>query len=218
MSDCKSRFISTDKFDKADINILKNIYYCISNTSVSNHETLKHYEQILKSQNISLNPVSEERTDLKNSNHTTKRQIEINNNIRREKEYRIRHLKIVLLIVFLLTLFPILSKVGLIPKQLSGLIIFICLVIIAIYIVFVFFIKDINRDKNNFAEFNFHKPDDSEIARSKTNLKMSDSDRAKCDSLAELNEDIDPSNFIVPKSFIVKTTTQASSDGSSTCT
>lgn len=219
MSDCQSRFSSEDDVSEInDINILKNIYYCISNTSISNHEMFKHYKNLLKTHKMSITPISEEKTELVNSNHTTKRQIEINNNIKRKNQYRIRHLKLAFLIICLLTLFPILSKVGVLPKPLCGLIIFICLIIIAIYLIFMFFIKDINRDKNNFAEFNFHKPDDSEIARSKTNLKMSESDKAKCDSLAELNEDIDPSNFIVPNSFIDKSGASSSTSKDSTQT
>lgn len=203
--------------NETDIDVIKNVYNCITNDAVKYHDLFENYDELLKLQNISANPRTEEHLKLKNSNHTTKRQIEINNNKRHRNQYRNRYLKYILLVVVLLTIFPILGKFDVIPKPVSALIIFICLVVIVIFIIFVFFIKDINRDINNFNEYNFHKPDDSQIARSRTNLKISDSDRAKCDSLAELNEDIDPSNFSVPDRFVQTSPVNMDSTDSSSC-
>jgi hypothetical protein len=199
------------------IKTLMDNYNCITSEAINNHILFEKYAEILKLQNITINPKKLEKLNLKHSNHTTKREIEINNNKRQNKQFRNRYLRFILLVIVLLTVFPILGKFDIIPKPISALIIFLCLVVIAIFIIFVFFIKDINRDINNFNEYNFHKPDDSQIALSRTNLKVSDSDRAKCDSLAELNEDIDPSNFSVPDKYKVTAPIGTSNTGVNSC-
>ena len=170
--------------------------------AINNYETKKNLKELLITQNKVLQDRKDEATKLTHSNSTTKRKIEINTNHKKFKNYRSTRLKYVFIVIAILTVFPILAKFKLLPKNIVMIILVVVLLLIAIYLFFAFYIQERNKDDNYFNERNFIKPTDHEIARSKTKLNLSNKDKERCESLAELGEDLDPANFIIPESVM----------------
>ena len=56
------------------------------------------------------------------------------------------------------------------------------------------YVKNLDRDDNDFNKFNFVKPTNEEIARSRIAASMSEKDKARCNALAEIEDDFDPSS------------------------
>ena len=130
-------------------------------------------------------------------NTTSKRNIEINYNYIKRREEKIKIFKYTFIAIVILSIIPLLSisKIGLIPKMLAFLIWMILMVIILIVVIFKMFIENRHRDDINFFEYNFEKPTNNEIARSKMQHELSKKDKDKCNALAELGDYLDPSNF-----------------------
>ena len=143
---------------------------------------------------------------LLNENTTSKREIEINYNFIKKKEEKIRIFKYSFIAIAIFSIIPLLSisKIGLIPKTLAFLIWLIVMVVILIIVIFKLFIENRHRDDINFFEYNFEKPSNNEIARSKMQHELSKKDKDKCNALAELGDYLDPKNFSFDKEEMEK--------------
>lgn len=133
--------------------------------------------------------------DIKNLNSTAKREIEININKSRKFANTNRVLMIVLILVALLIVFPILKTVKILDLQSSIIAWCSILLLVLCYMGYELYVKEINRDKLEFNRYNFAKPTDEEIAKSRALAQMSDKDKARCQAFAELEEELDVPNI-----------------------
>ena len=112
-------------------------------------------------------------SELQNLNETKKRKIEINLNTAKRIENQIKYLKIALIVIGLFLLFPVLSKLGLFSKKVALMLYSISLFILLIYLYVAIYVKDAHRDDIMFKEYNFQKPTDENVAKSKMLVEMS---------------------------------------------
>ena len=130
-----------------------------------------------------------ENTDI---GETNKRLVEIKLNKDKKTYYILNVLKICIIIIGCLIVIPILVKLKIVSKKI-GLIIFgVSILIIVCVILYFAYIKNYNRDVNNFSKFNFKNPDSTEIAKSKINVELSESDQARCQAFSEIQANFDP--------------------------
>ena len=129
--------------------------------------------------------------DLKNLNHTNKRQIEINVNKSRRMDNTNKILFIVMCVVFVMILFPILKKAKVI--SLGAALGCWCIVLLVLlgYMIYELYYKNRNRDALDFHRLNFVKPTDDQIARSRALATISDKDKARCQAYAEMEQELD---------------------------
>jgi len=140
-------------------------------------------EQLRKNNN-NINDRTDER-------ETNKRLVEIKLNKDRKTDYILNVLKISIIIIGCLVVIPILVKLKIL-KKIIGLGIFaVCLLVIVCVILYFAYFKNYNRDANNFSKFNFKNPDSKEIARSKINVDLSESDQARCQAFSEIQANFD---------------------------
>ena len=129
--------------------------------------------------------------DLKSLNETAKREIEINMNKSRKMRHTNKVLMYVMLIVGVLFILPVLNLAKILPMQAAiGLW---CLGLVGI-LAFIFYqlnIKNLNRDEHEFDRYNFMKPTDKEIAKSKALAQLSEKDKTRCQAFAELEAELD---------------------------
>ena len=121
-------------------------------------------------------------------------------NIIRKNEYIIKIFKIMLIVVVVLLLIPILSKVGTINKTTSIMIWGLFVFIILLVMLYLVYYKNISKDKNDYNKFNFINPNSQEVARSKLNVDLSETDQARCQAFAEV-QDIYDTNDIQASEF-----------------
>lgn len=133
--------------------------------------------------------------DIKNLNSTAKREIEINLNKSRKFANTNRVLMIVLVLVGFLVIFPIL-KAAKVMNLMSSIIGW-CVVLAAIlgYMFYELYVKEINRDNVDYKRYNFAKPTDEEIAKSRALAQMSDKDKSRCQAFAELEDELEVPNI-----------------------
>ena len=62
-------------------------------------------------------------------------------------------------------------------------------------ILYILYIKNYNREPNNFNKFSFINPTDDEVNKSKLNLEISDTDKARCQAFAESELEYDTSDI-----------------------
>jgi hypothetical protein len=189
-----------------DLVKIKDFYNFITNKKQILDTTKKKYNTIDKAYKNLLddNDLKKRRNDIT----TSRKQIEMDTYKRHVYRHRTGKLKIAALILLALFVIPIFAKFKLLPKPIALVIWSVIVLIMVVYIVIVFFVIDRNRDDINFKERNFVKPTDHEVARSKMMLELSKKDKDRCNALAELGDDLDPSNFNVPANYV---RTQASS-------
>lgn len=132
--------------------------------------------------------------DIKNLNSTAKREIEINLNKSRKFANTNRVLMIVLVLVGILIIFPILKAAKVIDLK-TGIIGW-CVVLVAVlgYMFYELYIKETKRDNVDYKRYNFAKPSDEEIAKSRALAQMSDKDKSRCQAFAELEEELEVPN------------------------
>lgn len=171
--------------------ILKGLYNNNTEVSISNFVDKTRLDNILKSQERIINDDGIILNNLKNTDNTMKRKMEINLNEFRKIQYNLKVIKQAIVFVAIILIFPALVKFGVLDKQMGLVIWFICLVVLLIYVLFMIIIKNNNRDDIDFREYNFVKPTDEEIARSRIAASMSSKDKAKCKALAEMDDDFD---------------------------
>ena len=194
-----------DELAQADVNerelgsrlwsSIKNLYEVSSLHTRSNFVDKKNLEKVLNQQKEKLDSDSVAISDLSELNSTSKRHIEINMNKYRKMEYQMSVLKYILFAVMALLIIPILTFMKVFDKKLGMGILAFLLVIIAIASYFFLYVKNVGRDNNDFKEFNFAKPTDEQVARSKMLSEMSNRDKARCQALAELEDDFDPASL-----------------------
>ena len=102
---------------------------------------------------------------------------------------------IVLILVALLIVFPILKTVKILDLQSSIIAWCSILLLVLCYMGYELYVKEINRDKLEFNRYNFAKPTDEEIAKSRALAQMSDKDKARCQAFAELEDELDVPNI-----------------------
>ena len=133
--------------------------------------------------------------DLKSLNETTKREVEINMFKTRKLQDTNKVLMIVLLTVGVLVIFPLLSKLGIIPVTISMGIWAVGLIGILGFMAYKLYFTDMNRDQLEYAKYNFNKPSDQEIAKSRAIAQMNDKDKARCQAFSELEDELDIPNI-----------------------
>ena len=143
--------------------------------------------------------------DIDNINMTSKRHIEINMNIIRKKEYIIKIFKIMLIVVVLLLLIPILSKVGGLSKTSALMIWGVFVFIILLVMLYLVYYKNVSKDKNDYNKFNFVNPNSQEVARSKLNVDLSETDQARCQAFADVQDIYDTNEINVSEFAEYKT-------------
>jgi hypothetical protein len=193
-----------DQYDKmTDENI--RLYRHLNSIRVTKQQ---NKEQLSKNSN-NIN----ENTDI---GETNKRLVEIKLNKDRKTDYILNVLKICIIIIGCLIVIPILVKLKIVPKKI-GLIIFgVSILIIVCVILYFAYIKNYNRDVNNFSKFNFKNPDSKEIARSKINVDLSESDQARCQAFSEIQANFDPDTIqLNMKDYLTKTDSDSGSCSSS---
>ena len=174
---------------------IKNLYEVNSLHTRSNFVDKKNLEKVISQQNEKLSEDSVSIGDLNELNSTSKRRIEINMNKYRKVENQLSVLKYILIAIMGLIIIPILTYANVMSKKTGMGVIVFALVIIGIVSYFFLYVKNVNRDNNNYKEFNFVKPSDEQVARSKMLSEMSNRDKARCQALSELEDDFDPASL-----------------------
>lgn len=150
---------------------------------------MKEQENIINDDGILLN-------NLQSIDNTMKRQMEINLNEFRKTQYNLTIIKQSIIFIAVILIIPALVKFKAIEKKIGLMIWCILLAVLLIYVIFMIIIKNSNRDDINFKEYNFVKPTDEEIARSRiAAASMSNEDKVKCQALANIEEDYDTDNI-----------------------
>ena len=157
------------------------------NDSVSIKREKKRKEKEIKDKQKKIN-------DLKSLNDTSKREVEINlNKIRRMRDTNFV-LMVVMIVIGCLIIIPIISKLGLVPKGIAIGIWAVALLILLGYMAYSLYFTDMNRDDLDYNKFNWKKPSDKEVALSKAKATLNDSDKARCQAFAELEEELEIPN------------------------
>lgn len=183
---CEIVYDSENTFEelKAEYNAItdenKKIYQRYKQIQMSTDNTK---EQLSKNDN-NINEFTDER-------ETNKRLVEIKLNKDRKTEYILNVLKISIIIIGCLIVLPILVKLKILKKTIGLVILAVCVLIIVCVILYFAYIKNYNRDAHNFSKFNFKNPDSKEIARSKINVDLSESDQARCQAFSEIKATVD---------------------------
>ena len=102
---------------------------------------------------------------------------------------------IVLLTVGVLVIFPLLSKLGLIPLTVGMGVWAVGLIGILGFMAYKLYFTDMNRDQLEYAKYNFNKPSDEEVAKSRAIAQMNDKDKARCQAFSELEDELDIPNI-----------------------
>lgn len=175
--------------------LLETMYKTGTFHSKSNYIDKHRLDNILKSQEIIITDDGILLNNLKNADNTSKRQMEININEFRKTEYNLGVIKQVVIFVAIMLLIPALVKFKVLDKKTGMVVWMVLLVVILIYAGFMIMVKNNNRDDIDFKQYNFVKPTDDEIARSRIAASMSSKDKARCKALAQMDDDFDPESI-----------------------
>lgn len=189
---------------------IKNLYDLNSLHTRSNFVDKKSLDKLVKQQNNKLDEDHVSISALNELNSTSKRLIEINMNKYRKMEYQMSVLKYILVAVMSLLIIPILTYANVIGKSSGMGVIVALLILIMVASYFFLYVKNVGRDNNDYKEFNFVKPDDEQVARSKMLSEMSNRDKARCQALAELEDDFDPASLNIDISQYMSPSSQGS--------
>lgn len=159
------------------------------------YEEYKREKEVLDFYNNQVSKNNNNIAEIKDENVTNKRLVEINTNKSRKINYILYMLKICLIVVGCLVVFPLLCKLGILDKMTSVIVWVICNIIILLVILYILYIKNYNREPNNFNKFSFINPTDDEVNKSKLNLEISDTDKARCQAFAESELEYDTSDI-----------------------
>ena len=192
-------------------NMLTSMYDIGTLDSKSNYVDLQRLGNLLKSQEMIIDQDGILLNSLQRMDSTKKRQVEMNIYERRKVEYQVNVFKYIVIAIGVALLFPALVKFNVLDKN-TGMVIWgLFMIVVLIYAVFMLYVKNLNRDDIDFNKYNFVKPTDEEVARSRLANAMSDKDKAKCNALAEIEDDFDPA------SVNIDITPYISNDGEAQC-
>ena len=170
---------------------LKQKYNDITNENIRLFNYLKSIRLTKEQNDYQLSKNSNNINEITDTRETNKRLVQIKMNKDRKTDYIFKVLKVCIIIIGCLVIIPILVKLNVLSKN-TGLGIFLAsVIIIVLAILYCVYIKNYNRDANDFNKFNFNNPDTQEIARSKINVDLSESDQARCQAFAEIESDYD---------------------------
>ena len=176
-------------------NLLVSMYNSGTLNSKSNFVDKQRLDNIIKSQELIITDDGILLNNLKNVDNTSKRQMEININEFRKVEYNLGVIKQAVVFVAIMLLIPALVKFNVLDKKTGMVIWMVLLVVILVYVCFMIMVKNNNRDDIDFKQYNFVKPTDDEIARSRIEASMSSKDKARCKALAQMDDDFDPESI-----------------------
>ena len=176
-------------------NLLKNFYENNTLTTIDKYReresSTSEHKQVVKQLNEKKDIVE----SLKALNETTKREIEISMYKTNKLKDTNKVLMIVLIVVGVLIVFPLLSKLGVLPMTLGIGIWILALVGLLGFMTYKLYFTEMNRDQLEYAKYNFNKPTDEEIAKSRAIAQMSDKDKARCQAFSELEDELDIPNI-----------------------
>jgi hypothetical protein len=176
----------------ADFQELEEYYNEDTNENIRLFDHLKSIRLTKEQNEYQLKKNRNNINEITDTRETNKRLVEIKLNKDRKTEFIFKVLKVCIIIIGCLIIIPILVKLNILSKT-TGLGIFaICVIVIILVILYVVSIKNYNRDANDFNKFNFNNPNSKEIARSKLNVDLSESDQARCQAFSEIEADYNP--------------------------
>jgi len=186
---------TTTTLSKPDFETLINNYNANTVNIILKYKDYKRQKEVLDFYNNQVSKNHNNLVEIKDENVTNKRLVEINTNKSRKINYILYMLKICLIVVACLVVFPLLCKLGILDKMTSVIVWVICNIIILLVILYILYIKNYNREPNNFNKFSFINPTDDEVNKSKLNLEISDTDKARCQAFAESELEYDTSDI-----------------------
>ena len=176
-------------------NLMKNMYELNTLHTRSNYADKKRLDDVLENQEKLIQKDQTVIDDLRHLNETNKREIEIEMYKTRKSRNMNKILKYALIAIVFIVLFPLLTKFKVVGKALGiGLW---CggLLLLLGYMFYMLYVKEINRDDLEFNRYNFKKPSDEEVARSRALAAMSEKDKSRCQALAEMEDDFNVGNI-----------------------
>jgi len=176
---------------------IKKHYNNIGDDLISNYKELKLNKKIRDEYKSQVSNKQNNINSVKGEKHTNKRLVEINANKERKLNFILFILKITLVISGCLIVIPLLQKLNILNKKLSLMIWCVSVLVLLLVVLYFIYFKDYNRDPNDFNKFNFMNPGDEEIAKSKLNVDLSETDKARCQAFSELEESVDASSINV---------------------
>ena len=189
----KEKLMANGNQDEFNKNRL--LYNLLTDIIIENHKKLEELKEIDDHHKRLYDDNKDTLSDIDNVNMTSKRHIEINMNIIRKKEYMTHVFKIILIIIVLLVVVPILTKINVLNKM-TGIIIWgIIVFIILLVMLYLVYYKNVSKDNNDYTKFNFINPNSQEVARSKLNVDLSESDQARCQAFSEVQSIYDTDKY-----------------------
>lgn len=180
--------------------LLTSVYTYNSQVLDSNLEEMEKAEELISDQK---KLAQKDRTivdEIKGLNLTNKRKIKIENYAFEKTMYQVNFLKTALIVLAILIVVPVLRFFLIITRDLAlGL--YISVVVgLVLYGVYQLYYKSLNRDENDFNQYNFGKPNDKQVLMSKLNSRLSEKDRQRCMEIEELEGgDLDPASLVIPE-------------------
>lgn len=174
--------------------------------------------KILKnSQNNLIDKENVSKSELNDLNNTNKRLIEINMNLARRKEYMIKMLQIILIVLCVFILIPILKKLRVLNLKMALGIWGTLVLVLLLVSVYLLYFRINNRDKSKFDEYLFANPNSEEILKSKLNVELSDSELARCEINEEMNPNDEDDTFSTDLERIISESKNKESQNSPKC-
>ena len=180
--------------------LLTSVYTYNSQVLDSNLEEMEKAEELISEQK---KMAQKDRTivdEIKGLNLTNKRKIKIENYAFEKTMYQVNFLKTALIVLAILIIVPALRFFRIITRDLALGIFIIVVVGLVLYGVYQLYYKSLNRDENDFNQYNFGKPNDKQVLMSKLNGRLSEKDRQRCMEIEELEGgDLDPASLVIPE-------------------
>ena len=174
---------------------LRNEYQLNTQLTDSNNKVLSRSNKLIQSQNKKINKTKEVMDSLNNLTNTKKRQIEINLYKYKNSIRELRTIKWSLILLVLLFIIPILLKQYIITKKNSMIIYGVIALLWIAFVLIYIYLMNTNRDDNFWNDYNFKKPDPSNISNDSIN-GMSESEKQKCLAMSDIikSEEFDPND------------------------
>ena len=180
--------------------LLTSVYTYNSQVLDSNLEEMEKAEELISEQR---KIAQKDRTivdEIKGLNLTNKRKIKIENYAFEKTMYQVNFLKTVLIVLAILIVVPALRFFRIITRDLALGLYIVVVIGLVLYGVYQLYYKSLNRDENDFNQYNFGKPNDKQVLMSKLNSRLSEKDRQRCMEIEELEGgDLDPASLVIPE-------------------